>query len=71
MSRPDRAEVAKWIDPDDEPAPTGRKLFILTIGGVATVGNWDADYCVAWAPLLTVPPKIRAKLMERYAGKRA
>lgn len=67
--RKDRAPTASWIDPDDDPPPRGSKINILTIGGISTTGTWDDDFCVAWAPLLTVPPAIRQKLLERYSGE--
>lgn len=63
-----RAATASWIDPDDDPPPRGSKINLLTIGGISTTGTWDEEGCVAWAPLLTVPPAIRAKLLERYTG---
>lgn len=63
-----RASVTSWIDPDDVPPPRATKLNLLTIGGVAIYGQWDDSFCVAWAPLLTVSPKIRAKLLKRYPG---
>lgn len=41
-----------WRDPADEPPPLGRKLLILTSGGVAVIGDWmnDSNF-VAWSPL--------------------
>lgn len=41
-----------WRDPDIEPPPRGRKLLILTSGGVAVFGDWmDDSNFVAWSPL--------------------
>jgi hypothetical protein len=41
-----------WRDPEQEPPPRGRKLLILTSGGVAVFGDWmDDSNFVAWSPL--------------------
>ena len=35
---------------DEAPRP-GAKVILLTKGGIATTGPWDAAYCIGWAPL--------------------
>jgi hypothetical protein len=41
-----------WRYPDIEPPPRGRKLLILTSGGVAAMGDWmDDSNFEAWSPL--------------------
>lgn len=43
---------AYWRDPAIEPPPLGRKLLLLTSGGVAALGDWMTDSnFVAWSPL--------------------
>lgn len=53
----------EYLDPEDHPPPRGRKIQLLTIGGIAVEGDWtEHGGFVAWAPLLKIPPKIKAKL---------
>lgn len=41
-----------WRSPNDEPPPLGRKLLVLTAGGVAVISDWMTDSnFVAWSPL--------------------
>jgi hypothetical protein len=48
-----------WRDPQKEPPPMGRKLLVLTSGGIAVIGDWmiDSNF-VAWSPL----PKKRKSI---------
>jgi len=46
------------------PRSTDAKLVLLTVGGVAVIGNWYGkygQYFTAWAPLLKTD-----KVIERY-----
>jgi hypothetical protein len=55
----------EYLDPADHPPPRGRKIQLLTIGGIAVQGDWDDEGgFVAWAPLLKIPPNIKAKLAK-------
>ena len=41
-----------WRDPQTDPPPLGRKLLVLTDGGVAVIGDWKHDSnFAAWSPL--------------------
>jgi hypothetical protein len=41
-----------WRDPGHYTPPVGRKLLLLTDGGVAVIGLWHRDGgFVAWSPL--------------------
>lgn len=46
-----------WRDPAEHPPPTGRKLLLLTEGGVAVIGIWhNQGGYQAWSPL---PKRIK------------
>lgn len=46
-----------WRDPVEYPPPTGRKLLLLTEGGVAVIGIWHKQGGYqAWSPL---PKRIK------------
>lgn len=51
--------------PEDHPPPRGVKLQLLTLYGVATMGAWSDLDCVAWAPLITIPAKVRDRMIEK------
>jgi hypothetical protein len=65
MTLPQRAPVAEWRLPEDSPPPRGVKLQLLTLYGVATMGAWSDLDCVAWAPLITIPARIRDRMIEK------
>lgn len=47
--KPYRAGEVEWIYPQEQEPPTGVKLNILTVGGVAIQGNWQYSVgFVAW-----------------------
>ena len=42
----------RWRDPAIEPPPRGKKLLLLTSGGVACIGDWmDDSNLTHWSPL--------------------
>ena len=46
-----------WRDSTQYPPPVGRKLLLLTDGGVAVIGLWNKDGGFqAWSPL---PKRIK------------
>jgi len=46
-----------WRDPAKQSPPVGRKLLLLTDGGVAVIGLWHKDGGFqAWSPL---PKRIK------------
>jgi len=54
-----------WRDPEQEPPPRGRKLLILTSGGVAVFGDWmDDSNFVAWSPLPKKRPAQHRELTD-------
>ena len=58
---PAEAGEAYWRDPDWDPPPLGRKLLLLTSGGVAVIGDWMRDSnLIAWSPL----PKRRESMQH-------
>jgi hypothetical protein len=59
------SKAPEWnYPPLDPPAPKGTKLNLLTIGGVAVLGNWQDDQgYVAWAPLIKRNP-IKEQLLK-------
>ena len=65
MTRPDRAPVAEWRLPEDYPPPRGTKLILLTRQGVAIMGHWSDQDCVAWAPQMQINERVKAKLIKR------
>ena len=61
--QPETAPCSEYIDIDEKPAPAGRKVLLLTDTGVAIIGSWyEEGNFVAWAPLLRIPPRVKAKL---------
>lgn len=50
-----------WLDPDENPPPRGCKVFLLTRGQIAVIGQWSDD-CIGWHPLLKIPHSIKSKL---------
>jgi hypothetical protein len=42
----------------DELPLRGAKVILLTKGGIATIGAWNAAFCIGWAPL---PKRDKAK----------
>lgn len=50
----------EWRDPEIDPPPTGRKLYLLTPGEVAVIGNWSPEY-IGWQNLFRIPQSIRDK----------
>lgn len=67
MNQPHRAPVAEWRLPEDYPPPKGTKLILLTRQGVAIMGHWSDKDCVAWAPLLQINERVKAKLIKQVA----
>lgn len=54
-----------WRDPDIEPPPRGKKLLILTSGGVAAIGDWmDGSNFEAWSPLPKKRPAQHRELTD-------
>lgn len=51
----------EFIDADDKPPPTDRKLLLLTRTGVAIIGKWD-EGCIGWLPLPKIPAKLKANI---------
>lgn len=67
---PPTAQAAEWLDPAEHPPPRGCKLQLLNFTGTAVHGDWrDNAGFIAWAPLLKIPPSIKAKLgnYQHYA----
>lgn len=60
LAQPDPAEIranpeyvaggAVFLDPTENPPPRGKKILLLTEGGVCVIGHWSDD-CLAWHPL--------------------
>lgn len=52
-----------WKNPEVEPPPRGRKINVLTIGGIAIQAYWSdrakKDGFIAWYPLIDVPDWAR------------
>lgn len=68
-TRPDRATASGWRKIWIDPPPRGRKLYLLTKGRTATVGEWSDD-CLAWAPLFTLDDELNEFAFACYMGKR-
>jgi len=46
-----------WREPEQQAPPTGKKVLLLTRGGVAVIGLWTKNGgFVAWSPL---PKRIK------------
>lgn len=66
---PVTAEGAPWRY--DSTAPRGRKLLLLTIGGVLVQGTWKGDlgeFFLAWQPL-PKRDKVAESLLFRKSGR--
>lgn len=48
-----------FLDPKEHAPPRGKKILLLTIGGICVVGHWKDDDWVAWLPLPRVPDHIK------------
>lgn len=59
-----------WIDPLDIPPPRGRKLNVLTYGGIATEGFWDDKLYVGWLPLANTPDKLKYRMLLWATGRK-
>ena len=62
-----RKFVAEWILPEEQPAPKGEKLILLTVTGTATMGFWDDNDCVAYAPLLKMTDRVKLSLKQKQS----
>ena len=57
------AAPGEWRDPDVDPPPIGSKVQLLTHTGIAIHGKWYPEgRFIGWAPLLKIPPSIKAKI---------
>lgn len=63
------AGVTEWRDPEIDPPPRATKLFLMNPGGVAVIGHWSDDWCLAWAPLPKKPEWLRRKLSNPSKGE--
>lgn len=66
---PVTAEGAPWRY--DDTAPRGRKVLLLTIGGVLVQGNWKGylgEFFLAWQPL-PKRDKVAESLLFRNSGR--
>jgi hypothetical protein len=60
-----------WIYPDQEPAPRGVKIALLTIGNIEVTGNWTDDgRYKAWQRLFS-RDKEHERLLREVAARRA
>lgn len=54
------AGEVEFLDPAEHPPPEGRKMILLTEGGVATIGQWQKGFGVkGWHPLPKIPRKLK------------
>lgn len=63
------AIAPEWRNPEVEAPPVGRKITVMTWGGIQTetVGaNNTAVEFAAWAPLIDKPDWLTEKLQARY-----
>jgi len=55
-----------FVSCSKETPPAGRKLILLTIGGIAILGPYnpksDKNFIVAWSPLPKVPEDIKLEI---------
>jgi hypothetical protein len=56
------AGVAEWRNPETEPPPCGTKLLLMNPAGVAVIGHWQPQWCLAWAPLPKKPEWLKEKM---------
>lgn len=47
-----------WLNPAKNPPPIGKKIFLLTGGKIAVVGQWSDD-CLGWHPLFKIPEDLK------------
>jgi hypothetical protein len=51
----------KWIHPDDEAPPRGKKIALRTIGGMQVTGEWRNDGGFThWQRLFTLDKELEA-----------
>lgn len=48
-------------DPLVDPPPKGKKIGLLTKGGIYTVGLWDDD-CIGWLEVPKIPYSIKQRM---------
>lgn len=51
-----------FLDPLEYPPPRGRKLNLLTRGGIACQGTWSGTDLIGWAPLHRIPQKLKERM---------
>lgn len=51
-----------FLDPEEYPPPKGKKLNLLTKGGIACQGTWSGEDLVGWAPLHRIPAKLKERM---------
>lgn len=57
------SSAPEWLCPIKHPPPPGKKLQLLTSGGIATYGPWSwEEGNIAWAPCLQIPPEIKSRI---------
>jgi hypothetical protein len=60
------ARSVSFIDADLQPPPSGaQKLILLSRYGVTTIGTFQEDFHVAWAPLPKIPASVKAKMNQK------
>jgi hypothetical protein len=62
MLKPETAWRSEWLDADEYPPPTGKKIMLLTDCGIACIGHWYQPGFIAWSPLPKIPKNIKSKL---------
>ncbi|TXH12232.1 MAG: hypothetical protein E6R03_13265 [Hyphomicrobiaceae bacterium] len=63
------APVAFWHNPDTDPPPLGRKITVMSWGGIQleTVGSTSTKTeFAAWAPLIDKPDWLVERLQRHY-----
>jgi hypothetical protein len=67
MNPGDSDKHMKWIYPDQEPAPRGVKIALLTIGNIEVTGNWTDDgRYKAWQRLFSRDKEHEKKITEMH-----
>lgn len=52
-----------FLDPLEYPPPKGKKINLLTRGGIACQGTWiDGLDLIGWAPLHKIPAALKERM---------
>ena len=65
------ANSVHWFNPDTHPPLKGKKLTVLTWGGIQINSEWGSgpngeDPYAAWAPLIEKPAWLKERLERHY-----